>query len=426
MFFRNLILFRIPASLVESCRPPDDPDDCHEFERALVEQALKPVGAMEKASYGFVSPYGRDQDQFTQMLVHTTGAAWLTLGSEEKLITAAVIAKEVHERMKKASERMGLQISAKQRRAFREEVIADMLPKAFIEAKRADAYIDWDRQFIAVDTSSRKLAESLISMIRHATGSFPALPINAEVSPRAILTGWLAGEPLPEGFALGEECELRAPAQYGGIVKCQRVDLGDEDITKHLESGMQCTRLALTFDEHVSFVIGDDMVLRKIKFLDGALEKMEDQDTAKQELNARLALMTGTLGRVFDALEAAFKISPAQDAPEPAPQRRRRRGKALDGIESVTITVGNHAPVKLTAEQFANLPEAAAEFGDMYRLAVGIVVDNGNASISHLQRRLKIGYNRAARLIEVMETAGVVSPPAHNGERTVLQKGDFS
>ena len=45
--------------------------------------------------------------------------------------------------------------------------------------------------------------------IRHALGSFPALPLNAEVAPRSVLTGWIAGEPLPDGLSLGDECELQ-------------------------------------------------------------------------------------------------------------------------------------------------------------------------------------------------------------------------
>lgn len=60
------------------------------------------------------------------------------------------------------------------------------------------------------------------------------------------------------------------------------------------------------------------------------------------------------------------------------------------------------------------------EQDDLYDQAVQIVTESRRASISHLQRRLKIGYNRAARLIETMETAGVVSPMQSNGGREVL------
>ncbi len=61
-----------------------------------------------------------------------------------------------------------------------------------------------------------------------------------------------------------------------------------------------------------------------------------------------------------------------------------------------------------------------AESDVLYDEAVQIVTDSGKASISYLQRRLKVGYNRAARMIEDMEASGVVSAVQSNGQRQVL------
>ncbi len=190
----------------------------------------------------------------------------------------------------------------------------ELLPRAFVKPSRTDALLDLEHGFVAVDSSSRKSGENVVSEIRRAMGSFPALPLNAEIAPRAIMTGWIAGEPLPEGLSLGEECELKDAMDGGAVVKCQNQELQSDEIAKHLEAGKQVTKLALTLDDHVSFVLGEDLIIRKLKFLDGAVDQLEntEREDLRAELDARFALMAGEVKRLFAVLEPALKLSKAE------------------------------------------------------------------------------------------------------------------
>jgi len=91
----------------------------------------------------------------------------------------------------------------------------------------------------------------------------------------------------------------------------------------------------------------------------------------------------------------------------------------MDGVLEEVQMLGDGQYVGPTG-----LPEEGAgddpESDRLYDMAVQCVLETRRASISGVQRRLKIGYNRAARLIEQMEAAGLVSPPSHNGNREVL------
>jgi DNA segregation ATPase FtsK/SpoIIIE-like protein len=64
--------------------------------------------------------------------------------------------------------------------------------------------------------------------------------------------------------------------------------------------------------------------------------------------------------------------------------------------------------------------EGGGESDALYDQAVQVVLKNRRASISLVQRHLRIGYNRAARLLEQMEQSGVVSPMQSNGNRDIL------
>lgn len=300
MFFRNLTLFRFPTTL-----------DFSQLDTLLPEMTLKPVGALDMSSRGFVPPFGRGDD----VLAHRSGdALWLTVGGEDKILPGSVVNDLLAKKLAEIEEKEGRKPGGRTRKRLKEDLVHELLPRAFVKSSRTDALLDLEHGFIAVDTSSRKNAETVVSEIRQAMGSFPALPLNAEVAPRSILTGWIAGEPLPEGLALGEECELKDAMDGGAVVKCQNQDLQGDEIGKHLEAGKQVTRLALTLDDHLSFVLGEDLVIRKLKFLDGAVEQLEnsEQEDLRAELAARFALMSGEVKRLFVVLEAALKLSKAE------------------------------------------------------------------------------------------------------------------
>lgn len=297
MFFRNLTLFRFPTAM-----------SFDDLDAQLEPARLKPVGTLELSSRGFVPPIGRGSEGLSHRVAD---AIWLTVGGEDKLLPGAVVNDLLAKRLDELERKEGRKPGGRARKRLKEDLVHELLPRAFVRPTRTDALLDLEHGLCIVDTASRKAAESVVSEIRQALGSFPALPLNAEVAPRAIMTGWIAGEPLPDGLSLGDECELKDAADRGAVVKCQRHDLACEEIAKHLEAGKQVTRLALTLDDHVSFVLGEDLVLRKFKLLDGAVDQLEstERDDIRAEMDARFALMAGEAKRLFTVLERALTLS---------------------------------------------------------------------------------------------------------------------
>ena len=124
------------------------------------------------------------------------------------------------------------------------------------------------------------------------------------------MTEWLIHGKLPQGLALGDECELRDPAEAGAVVRCRRQDLESDEVREHLKSGKQVFQLGLVFDDRVSFSLGEDLVVRKLRFLDDVLDQLDDDtvDSARAELDARFALMSLELRRLIDKLHEWFGL----------------------------------------------------------------------------------------------------------------------
>jgi len=301
MLFKNLTFFRFPQEI-----------DFSQINELLPQAQLKPVGAMDLSSRGFISPLGREEKQ--QLSRQINNALWLTVGTETKILPASVVNDLLEQKIEQIHQQQGRRPGGRERRQLKADLVAELLPRAFVKSSRTDLWLDLEKGFVAINGSSQKSGETIVSDIRKLLGSFPAVPLNSATAPRTLLTAWIAGEPLPDGLMLGHECEMKDPVEGGAVVRCQHHELRCAEIDKHLDAGKKATKVALQFEDSLSFVLGEDLILRKLKFLDGALDQIEHsaEDGRQAEFDALFVLQSGETRRLFSLLEKVFKLNKAQ------------------------------------------------------------------------------------------------------------------
>ncbi len=301
---RALCLFRFSPAVA---------DDINRLDDALADHRLRPCGPLETATRGFVPPVGRGPEA---AMTHSINACtWFTVGGEDKVLPPAVVNDELQRKVQKIAEEEGRKVGGRERKRIKDDLVSELLPRAFVRSSRLNAYVDKKHGWLVVDTTSRKAAENALTQVREALGSFPAVPLAPEESPRILMTDWLANATLPEGLSLGDECELRDPATAtGAIAIARRQDLDSDEVKEHLRTGKQVFKLGLVFDARMSFVLGEDLVVRKLKFLDVVLDELGDQQDAAAEADAGFALLTLEVERLLDKLATWFGLTRPADA----------------------------------------------------------------------------------------------------------------
>jgi len=296
MWFKNLTLFRLsePFSL--------SPDDLHQ---RLEEGRFRPCGSMELASYGWVAPLGRDHDA----LVYSAGNCFMVcFRKEEKLLPASVVNDVVAQRAEEAEERQGVPLGRRERAQLRDDVVTELMPKAFTQSRKTYAYIDAKSGWIVVDSAGVKKAEDLVSHLRRCLGSLPALPPATRERPSAVMTQWLASASVAADFALEDECELRSTDAEGSSVRCKRQDLTAPEVQNHLQAGKVVVRMALNWSDRIGFLLGDDLSVKRLKFLDVVQERAAEVDAADeaQRFDVDFSILSLELSAFIPRLMALF------------------------------------------------------------------------------------------------------------------------
>jgi len=126
-------------------------------------------------------------------------------------------------------------------------------------------------------------------------------------SPQACMTDWLAADEAPSGFTVDQDTELRSAGESKATVRYVRHTLEPDDVRRHIASGKQCTRLAMTWTDRVSFVLTESLAIKRVAPLD-VLKDENDTSTANEDerFDSDLMLMSGELNRLLAALVEAL------------------------------------------------------------------------------------------------------------------------
>ena len=299
MWFKNIRLYRLNEPFKYT------PEALNEH---LAAHVFNPCGKLDLKRQGFVPPLGRHGE----LLVHAIpGYIMVALKRQEKILPGGVVREALEEKIQHIIEQEGRRVSRKERDGLKDELIFELLPKAFVKNAVDFAYIAVQEQLIVVNTGSASRAEELLSALREALGSLPCVPVTAKSPATGTLTRWLLEEP-KVGFVLGDECELRA-AKDDRIVRCKKQDLTAEEVLSHIHSAMVVSKLSFEWQGNIAGVIDSDFSIKRLKFGEEILDRAGDRnpETAAEEFDAEFSIMTLELKLFLSELMRAFSIAEA-------------------------------------------------------------------------------------------------------------------
>jgi recombination associated protein RdgC len=291
MWFKNLQIYRLPKNWAT---------DTSQLEEQLAKLTLQACSATDAQSIGWVPPCDGGA------LIHAVNQQWLlALGVEQKLLPASVVKQFASDKAKAIEEAEGRRVGRKEMREIREEMTIELLPRAFVRRRSTFGWIDPLNGWLVIDAAAPAKAEEFLEQLRKSVDGLPAKLLKVTQSPSAAMTGWVASGEAPSGFTLDQDLELRSAEK--ATVRYVKHTLEGEEIRQHIATGKIVTRLAMTWGERISFVLNENLQVKRLTFLDILKEQADGQaENADERFDLDFTLMTGEVARLLDDLLEAL------------------------------------------------------------------------------------------------------------------------
>jgi len=291
MWFRNLQLYRLPKNWA---------DNTSALEDQLSKLTLQPCSASAMQSIGWVAPRPGGA------LVHAVNHQWLlTLGAEQRLLPASVVKQFANDKAKDIEEAEGRKVGRKEMRELREAMTLELMPRAFVRRRTTFGWIDPVNGWLVIDAASPAKAEEFLEHLRKSVEGLPARLVQVNQSPSAAMTGWVAAGEAPTSFTLDQDLELRSAEN--ATVRYVKHTLEGEEIGQHIAAGKVVTRLAMTWGDRISFMLNENLQIKRLSFLDILKDEADGQaENEDERFDIDFTLMSGEVARLLDDLLAAL------------------------------------------------------------------------------------------------------------------------
>jgi recombination associated protein RdgC len=350
------------------------------LEQHLQENAFAELTSLQLRSVGFVA---------FESGLHTSlfpGGVAFKVRIDEKIIPASALEQEVERMALETLQMTGRKPGKKERKELKDAALLSLAARAFTRTAIVTCFYEYSTHYLIVPTTSKKLSDIITSALVHAVASMKTTTINVSGIKKGLtarMTKWLEnddeafGEFIPSGNAALAVEKRRLTVKMGNLQAAK------EGLQEVISKGFEVTSLGFNhIDTGVEFRLTDGFQFKGITF-------MHDPAEGDDLFAAEAAIEVAELSEVITELCDMMGYEPPEDEVEDAP-----------GGESAA----------------SSAPEV-----DRYDEAVTLVCADGKASISYIQRKLRIGYNTAARLLETMEKNGIVSAMDGSGMRQVLK-----
>lgn len=275
------------------------------LEQQVSEFKFTPCGTQDAQKFGWTQVLGKHGELFTHV---AGGAIFLASKREEKMLPASVIKESLAEKVEALELEHGRKLKKTEKDTLKDEIVMDLLPRAFSRHSVTQLVILPEQGLIIVDAGSYKKAEDTLALLRKSIGSLPVVPVTAQKPIELTLTEMVKTGDVPNGFVAGEEFEMKAVAEDGGQVRCKQQDHDSDEVRAHIEANKVVVKLAFDWQDRVSFVFDDSYALKRLKFSDELKYTNEDIDRedVAQRLDADMTLLAGELVALTTSLFAVF------------------------------------------------------------------------------------------------------------------------